>query len=219
MVNLATFSAPTFNALPGPYVPAKRDEHVRALLAIIGAHGMSQSLGVSLNHSHFDVSNDKPVTITKMDETNGAIHLQPTDAGKSLPYMFHFVGNSIAPLQFIAAELASDSVAGLSRSMGDPKSRVSALLDAFNAYLLEHEVQREFGIIINVVSGFTLTRAVSLGESTHRDAAGQPFQTFVMQSVEQMDGDLQTQWYRNSNDDDQPLHCFCSGGGQMRCHK
>jgi len=48
--------------------------------------------------------------------------------------------------------------------------------------------QTDLGLIIQVVSAFSLTRAVWLGESTHRDADDKAFHTFRMQIV---DGDLQ----------------------------
>jgi hypothetical protein len=41
-----------------------------------------------------------------------------------------------------------------------------------------------------------------------------------MDSTLNMEADFKTQWYVNPDaPGDQPLHCFCSSGNGMRCHK
>lgn len=209
-----------FNALPGPYVPSSRDSHVSALLSLIAAHGLSREFGVSLNHSHFNVRDESPVTITVLDAKG--IELRPssaTEAEPALPYMFLFRGDEVLPLQYIAAKLAPKHVAQLAAEMTEDQSRTHALLEAYNRYLQQHSLQSEFGILINVVSSFPLTADYSLAESTTHEASG-PTQLFRMDSTANMEDDFKTQWYAKPDaPGEQPLHCFCSSGGGMRCHK
>jgi hypothetical protein len=216
---LATFSSAVFNALPGPYVPSSRDAHVAALLSLIVKHGLSREFGVSLNHAHFTVTDETPVTISTLDADG--IELRPASGldGALLPYMFLFRGDEVMPLQYIDAKQAPPLVTQLVHQMQDSESSVSALLRAYNTYLQQHNVQVDFGIIIKVISSFPLTAARSLAESTYHQASGYT-QVFRMDSTLNMEADFKTQWYTNPDaPGDHPLHCFCSSGNGMRCHK